>query len=207
MILRHLVLSRPITSDTLDRRGLLMVGDSRLFLGVHWMTEEEIGVISGAIRGAIRGSRRFGSYDDLYQDCWAHILEKLSRYKPTVSLGQFSFFEARHCYWVYMQEREKRAHEINAFQVSPDDSITVNHGTKLSAKDRERIWGAVDSLYPRWSMAVKEYIMADRLSADVIEDMGITFRSLQTYVKNSKRKLRVLLSNLSVAGGQTVEKD
>lgn len=165
------------------------------------MTDEEIEVISGAIRGAIRKAHRFGIYEDLYQACWVHILEKLSRYEPTVSLGRFSFFEARHCYWSYMKDREKRKPEIDAFEVSPDDSVTHFNSSRLSAKDGDKIWAAVDSLYPRWAMAVKEYIMADRLSADVIEDMGITFESLQTYIKNSKRKLRTLLSSLSCVGG------
>lgn len=165
------------------------------------MTEKDIEVVSSAIHGAIRSARRFGVYDDLYQACWLHILEKLSKYKPTVSLGRFSFFEARHCYWSYLKDREKRMPEINAFQVSPKDSVTSNHCASLDSVDRQKIWDAVDSLYPRWSMAVKEYIMADRLSVDVIEDMGISHKSLQTYIKNSKHKLRPLLSNLNCVKG------
>lgn len=162
--------------------------------------EQDFEVVNGAIRGAIRSARRFDIYEDLYQSCWVHILKKLPRRGSTVSLGRFSFFEARHCYWGYMQELSKREPETKAFEVSPADSITHFHGTKLSEADKQQIWDAVDSLYPRWAMAVKEYIMADRLSADVIEDMGISFKSLQTYIKNSKLKLKAALANLDCKG-------
>lgn len=145
------------------------------------------------IRAAIwRYARDNDDADDLVQECWVHILERLDRYEARGSFAGWAIAVARNVCKTRLR-RDKRATES---EVSLDDVGELSAGGMDPVEDlllhrqRQSVYAALDRLPDRERDAIVLRLLEERGTAETAGVLGVSDAAVRSILQRGLARLR-----------------